>query len=42
LVLWGIVTIPLLITGFVALSVTEAKFGELRRAAEVEAENLKI
>ncbi len=42
LVLWGIVTIPLLIAGFIALSVTEAKFGELRRAAEVEAENLKI
>jgi hypothetical protein len=41
-VLWGIVTIPLLIGGFIALSVTEAKIGELRRAAEVEAENLKL
>jgi hypothetical protein len=42
LVLWGIVTIPLLIAGFIALSVTEAKIGELKRAAEEEAWNLKL
>ena len=42
LVLWGIVTIPLLIAGFIALSVTEAKIGELRKAAEEEAWNLKL
>ena len=42
LVLWGIVTIPLLIAGFVALSVTEANIGELRKAAEEEAWNLKL
>jgi uncharacterized membrane protein YbhN (UPF0104 family) len=42
LVLWGIVTIPLLVGGFIALSVTEAKIGELKRAAEEEAWNLKL
>jgi uncharacterized membrane protein YbhN (UPF0104 family) len=36
LVLWGIVTLPLLIGGFFALSITGAKIGELRRAAHVE------
>ena len=36
LVLWGIVTLPLLIGGLVALSVTGARIGELRRAAHVE------
>jgi len=42
LVLWGIVTLPLLIAGFIALSVTEAKIGELKRAAEQEAGNLNL
>jgi glycosyltransferase 2 family protein len=41
LVLWGIVTIPLLTAGFIALSITEANVGELKRAAEEEAANLK-
>jgi hypothetical protein len=36
LVLWGIVTVPLLIGGVVALSVTGARIGELRRAAHTE------
>lgn len=34
LVLWGTVTIPLLIAGFVALTVTEKKLFELKREAE--------
>ncbi len=40
LVLWGIVTLPLLMGGFLALSITEAKLGELRRAATEEASEL--
>jgi glycosyltransferase 2 family protein len=40
LVLWGIVTLPLLTAGFVALTITEANVGELKRAAEEEAANL--
>ncbi len=40
LVLWGIVTLPLLIGGLVALSITGAKIGELRRAAGVERQEL--
>jgi glycosyltransferase 2 family protein len=36
LVLWGIVTLPLLIGGTIALSVTGARIGELRKAAHVE------
>ena len=36
LVLWGIVTLPLLIAGLVAVAVTGARIGELRRAAHVE------
>ena len=36
LVLWGIVTLPLLIAGLVALGITGAKIGELRRAASAE------
>jgi len=35
LVLWGIVTLPLLIGGVIALSVTGARIGELRKAAHV-------
>lgn len=34
LVLWGVVTLPLLITGFLALAVTGAKLSELRKEAE--------
>jgi uncharacterized membrane protein YbhN (UPF0104 family) len=34
LVLWGTVTLPLLVAGFVALMVTEKKLFELKRAAE--------
>ncbi len=34
LILWGIVTLPLLLGGFVALSVTGFKIGELRREAQ--------
>jgi uncharacterized protein (TIRG00374 family) len=41
LVLWGIVTLPLLTAGFIALTITEAKVGELRKAAELEAGKLK-
>jgi hypothetical protein len=37
LVLWGIVTLPLLTAGFVALAVTGARIGELRKAAAAEA-----
>jgi len=40
LVLWGIVTLPLLIGGAVALAVTGSRIGELRRAAHVEREEL--
>jgi uncharacterized protein (TIRG00374 family) len=40
LVLWGIVTLPLLVTGFVALSVTGAGLIELRRAAHGHASEL--
>jgi glycosyltransferase 2 family protein len=39
-VLWGIVTLPLLIGGVVALSVTGARIGELRRAAHAESADL--
>jgi uncharacterized membrane protein YbhN (UPF0104 family) len=39
-VLWGIVTLPLLIGGVVALSVTGARIGELRRAAHAETREL--
>jgi uncharacterized membrane protein YbhN (UPF0104 family) len=41
LVLWGIVTLPLLIGGFIALSVEEADLLQLKRAAEGEAADLK-
>jgi uncharacterized protein (TIRG00374 family) len=39
-VLWGIVTLPLLIGGAIALSVTGARIGELRRAAHAESAEL--
>ncbi len=41
LVLWGIVTIPLLMGGLIALSVEEADIVELKRAAEDHAATLK-
>jgi hypothetical protein len=40
LVLWGIVTLPLLIGGAIALSITGARIGELRRAARSERQQL--
>ncbi len=40
LVLWGIVTLPLLIGGFIALSVTGAKLDELHDAARAETSEL--
>jgi glycosyltransferase 2 family protein len=40
LVLWGIVTLPLLLGGLVALAVTDLKLGEIQRAAETEASSL--
>jgi uncharacterized protein (TIRG00374 family) len=38
LVLWGVVTVPLLVGGFIALLATEAKLGEITRAARSEAD----
>jgi uncharacterized protein (TIRG00374 family) len=38
LVLWGVVTLPLLVGGFIALLFTEASLGDLRRAARQEAQ----
>jgi hypothetical protein len=40
LVLWGIVTLPLLIAGFISLSVTGAEIGDLRKAAHHHASEL--
>jgi glycosyltransferase 2 family protein len=40
LVLWGIVTLPLLIGGLISLTVTGAKLGEIHRAAQNEASEL--
>jgi glycosyltransferase 2 family protein len=40
LVLWGIVTLPLLIGGFVALAVTGTKLGAIHLAAQNEADTL--
>jgi uncharacterized protein (TIRG00374 family) len=39
LVLWGVVTLPLLIAGFFALAVTGAKLSELKKEAEATASN---
>ena len=36
LVLWGVVTLPLLVGGLIALSITGARISELRQAAHVE------
>ena len=41
LVLWGIITLPLLISGFIALWIEEADLIQLKRAAETEAANLR-
>ncbi len=41
LVLWGIVTLPLMISGFIALWIEEADIIELKRAAEQEAATLR-
>jgi uncharacterized membrane protein YbhN (UPF0104 family) len=40
LLLWGIVTLPLLIAGAISLAVTEAKLGELHEAAKAETSQL--
>jgi uncharacterized protein (TIRG00374 family) len=40
LVLWGIVTLPLLLAGLIALSITGVKLGELRQAAQTQANAL--
>jgi hypothetical protein len=40
LVLWGIVTLPLLIGGAISLAVTEAKLSELQEAAKAEASQI--
>ena len=42
LVLWGVVTLPLLIAGFVALSFTGANIGELKEEAESSAQKKEI
>ncbi|MBI4877848.1 MAG: flippase-like domain-containing protein [Acidobacteria bacterium] len=39
IVLWGAITLPLLIAGFIALAITEFKIGELRREAETDLAN---
>jgi len=38
-VLWAVVTLPLLIVGFIALAITGSKLGELSRSAASEAEH---
>lgn len=40
LLLWGVVKLPVMAAGFLALSITGAKIGELTRAAREESENL--
>jgi uncharacterized protein (TIRG00374 family) len=40
LVLWGIITLPLLIGGLISLTVTGAKLGEIHRAAQTEASEM--
>ena len=41
LVLWAVVTLPLLTGGFVALLVTGARIGELKKAASEQAQALE-
>jgi hypothetical protein len=38
--MWAVITLPLLIVGFVALAVTGLKLGELRREAEANADQV--
>lgn len=40
LVLWGVITLPLLITGFIALAITGLKLGELRRHVQSGSEDV--
>jgi hypothetical protein len=40
LVLWGLVTLPLLASGAISLAVTGLKFGDLRQAAQNENQEL--
>jgi hypothetical protein len=40
LVLWGTVTLPLLVAGFIALMSTEKKLFELKREAEDHAKGV--
>jgi uncharacterized protein (TIRG00374 family) len=40
LLLWGIVTLPLLIAGAISLAVTEAKLSELQQAAQTESSQI--
>jgi len=40
LVLWAIVTLPLLIGGAISLGVTGSKLGDLHRAARTEASEM--
>jgi uncharacterized protein (TIRG00374 family) len=37
MVTWGVITLPLLVVGFIALALTGAKLGELRRHAHAQA-----
>jgi len=39
-VMWAVITLPLLIVGFIALAVTGLKLGEIRREAEAKAEQV--
>ena len=36
LILWGLITLPLLIVGFIALVASGAKMGEIHREAQAE------
>jgi hypothetical protein len=36
LILWGVITLPLLFAGFVAMVVTGAKMGQIQRDARAE------
>jgi len=36
LILWGVITLPLLIAGFIAMVITGAKIGEIHREAQAE------
>ena len=34
IILWGVITLPLLVAGFIALAITEFKIGELHMEAK--------